>query len=79
MSLDYIRGIMRPDGGICVEYQVTGEEEPRQVIHAEDMSGKSDKKIIEILRTLSPDFQSPDYVKIKIDRSWYHHAQGNHD
>jgi len=79
MQFDYIRGIMRLDGGICVEYHVTGEEEPRQVLHLENMSEKDDKEIIEILRNLSPDFQSPDYSKIKIDRSWYYHAQGNHD
>ena len=79
MQFDYIRGIMNPKGGMCVEYHVTGEEEPRQVSHEEDMSEKDDKEIIKILRGLSQDFQSKDYSKIRIDRSWYHHAQGNHD
>jgi len=79
MQFDYIRGIMRPDGGVCVEYQITGDEEPKQVLHEEDMSNKSDKDIIKTLRSLSPDFTSKDYSKIKIDRNWYYHGQGNHD
>jgi hypothetical protein len=79
MQFDYIRGIMNPKGGIHVEYHVTNEEEPGQVLHEEDMSGKSDKEIIKILRNLSEDFQSKDFSKITIDRAWYNHAQGNHD
>jgi len=79
MHFDYIRGIMRPDGWICVEYHITGEEKPKQILLEEDMSNKSDKDIIKALRSLSPDFTSKDYSKIKIDRSWYNSGQGNHD
>ena len=79
MAFDYIRGIMRPDGSVCVEYLISGEEEPGQVLIEDDLSMKSDSEIIAITRGKSQIFQAPDYSQITVDRNWHHHAQGNHD
>lgn len=71
MPFDYIRGIMRPDGTVCVEYQETDEEEPGQVFSDENLSDKTDREIIEIMREKSPLFDDPDYGNITINREWY--------
>ena len=71
MPFDYIRGIMRPDGTVLVEYQSTNEEEPGQVLSDENLADKTDSEIIEILRDKSPLFNDPDYANITINREWY--------
>ncbi len=71
MAYEYIRGIMRPDGKVCIEYHVTDEEEPGQIVTEDDLSDKTDQEIIAIIReryALSGDL---DYSNIKIERSWY--------
>lgn len=78
MPFDYIRGILRPDGTVCVEYQVTGGEEPGQVVSEENLGEKTDREIIEFMRDKSPLFDDLDYSNITVNREWYesHHPQG---
>lgn len=78
MPFDYIRGILSPDGTVCVEYQVTDEDEPGQVVSEENLADKTDLEIVEFMRDKSPLFDDPDYANITINREWYesHHPQG---
>lgn len=71
MAFEYIRGIMRPDGKVLVEYQAIDAEEPGQVISEENLADKSDREIIEFMQDKSPLFDDPDYVNITINREWY--------
>lgn len=71
MPFDYIRGIVKPDGTVCVEYQVADEEEPGQVVSEEILADKTDREIIEIMHKKSPLFDDPDYDNITINRDWY--------
>ena len=75
MPFDYIRGIVRPDGKVCVEYLVTGEEEPGQVVSDSDLSTKSDDELRIALKSLSPLFDDPDYSTISINREWFEKMQ----
>ena len=73
MAMEYVRGIMYPDGRVCVEYHVTDEEEPGQIVTKDDLSEKSDQEIIAIIRDRYS-ILDPDYANMKIDRSWYEHT-----
>lgn len=71
MAYEYIRGIIRPDGRVSIEYHVSDEAEPGQIVTEDDLSDRSDQEIVAIIReryALSGDL---DYSRIKIDRSWY--------
>jgi len=75
MGYEYIRGIMRPDGTICIEYHATGEEEPGQIDMEDNLSDKTDSEIRTIFRERYPLANDVDYSSIPIDRSWYEHTQ----
>jgi len=75
MAYEYIRGIMRPDGRVCIEYHVTNEHEPGQIVTDDDLSEKTDMEIVSIIQSrysLSCDVGRP---AIKIDRTWYERTQ----
>ena len=75
MAYEHIRGIMRPDGRVCVKYHVTDEDEPGQIVTDDDLSQKSDMEIISIIQHRYALSCDSDYLSIKIDRVWYERTQ----
>ncbi len=71
MAYEYIRGIIRPDGKVCIEYHVSDETEPGQIVTEDDLSDRSDQEIIAIIRERYAISNDPDYDNITINRDWY--------
>jgi hypothetical protein len=71
MAYEHIRGIIRPDGRLHIEYHVTDEVDPGQIITDDDLSGKTDLEINAIIQQRYALYGNSDHPAIPIDRAWY--------